>query len=137
MASVGVGFDDPTSRTRMAWSRTLLIIAVLTALLVRGVVVLAESRGRGGGGGGVRGGVVGGGVGRRGPRAQDGGRAARAVSIVLVILSAVMIGIGLARMRRLAKYGAQAGDRPARRTLLWLTAGALGMAAVGVVFALT
>jgi hypothetical protein len=104
MASVGVGFDDPTSRTRMAWSRTLLIIAVLTALLVRGVVVLAESR---------------------------------AVSIVLVILSAVMIGIGLARMRRLAKYGAQAGDRPARRTLLWLTAGALGMAAVGVVFALT
>ena len=35
-------FDDPVSRTRMAWSRTLLVTAVLTALLVRAVVVVGK-----------------------------------------------------------------------------------------------
>lgn len=43
MATVGSGFDDPTSRTRMAWSRTILVGSVLTALLLRGVFVLDRS----------------------------------------------------------------------------------------------
>lgn len=40
-------FDDPTSRTRKAWSRTLLIISVLTALLLRAVFVLGKPWGVG------------------------------------------------------------------------------------------
>ncbi len=100
---VGAGFDDPTSRTRMAWSRTLLIIAVLTALLLRAVFVLDKSW---------------------------------EVAVVLVLVSAAMIGLGLARMRQLAKHGAVAGKHAARRTYAWITAGVVGLAAVGVVFAL-
>ncbi len=103
MATVGSGFDDPTSRTRMAWSRTLLIISLLTALLLRAVFVLDKSW---------------------------------AVASVLVVLSGSMLGLGLARMRRLAKHGSEAGRRPARRTYAWMAAGVVGLATVGVVFAL-
>jgi uncharacterized membrane protein YidH (DUF202 family) len=33
-------YDDPTSRTRMSWIRTILAVIVLGFLLVRGVIVL-------------------------------------------------------------------------------------------------
>lgn len=42
MATVGTLFDDPTSRTRMAWSRTILVTGVLTALLLRAVFILGK-----------------------------------------------------------------------------------------------
>lgn len=32
-------FDDPTSRTRMAWGRTALAVTVVTALAARGITV--------------------------------------------------------------------------------------------------
>jgi uncharacterized membrane protein YidH (DUF202 family) len=37
-------FDDPVSRTRMAWVRTVLAVIVLGFLLVRGVIVLDAPR---------------------------------------------------------------------------------------------
>lgn len=88
----------------MAWSRTLLTIAILAALLVRDVVVSDASP---------------------------------AVAAVVATIALLMIGLGLARLRQLAKRGPAAGERPPRRTLRWEFAGLIALAALGVVFALT
>lgn len=97
--SVAEPFDDPTSRTRMAWSRTLMLVALVAALLLRAVLVLDLSW---------------------------------AVGAVVLAVAVVLMGLGLRRLRLLAKHPTQARQHVARRTFWLLAIGTLVFAGLGV-----
>jgi hypothetical protein len=91
-------FDDPVARTRMAWLRTMLIVAVIGLLMWRSAYINGQEW----------------------------------WSLAWIIPSALMLGIGLTRVRGLTRYGT--GESRVA-PLAWTTGGFLTLAAVGMLLA--
>ena len=91
-------YDDPVARTRLAWSRTLLVVLGVALLIGRGVVLSERTW----------------------------------WLAPLAVLVVVLVGLGLARMRVLAKQGPSAASVGRRLTVV-TCCGAAALAAVAVV----